>query len=699
MVPTKMRPTLCRYGPAMIYRLAIACLILLTAHTPLSGEDVEHWAFQPVEKPPLPEVNNKAWIKNPIDLFILARLEKADLQPAPPAATGDLQRRLHDDLIGLLPGPNDEFVSPEITIHRLIAKPQYGERWARHWLDVVRYADSNGLDENAAYANAWRYRDYVVQSFNSDKPYDRFLIEQIAGDLLTARDDAQKRAYLIATGFLSLGPKVLAEPDKTKMEMDIIDEQIDTLGRALLGITLGCARCHDRKFDPVPTDDYYALAGIFKSTTTMDSLKTIAKWHENSLATPEENKLKQNHDALISAQQQVIAAFIKNANQQLLVEQNLKELPPQPEEKYSKSARDELAGLQETLERLQADIPKLPFAMGVVDGEVTDLPIFVRGNYETPGELQRRHFPRALTTGEVQPIGENASGRLELARWIASEQNPLTARVMVNRVWRWHFGRGLVATTDNFGKLGAEPSHPELLDWLTSWFIENSWSIKKLNGLILNSATYQMSSQASLAAMERDPNNQLLSRAPLRRIEAEPLRDSLLQISNLLDPKRGGYVWTFPNFKLVFNHTSEDTTTYVSNRRSIYLPVIRNHVYNLFELFDFPDPSTVTGHRNSSTIAPQGLFLMNSPFVLRTTEALATRLLNEESVDRDQRLERLYALVYQRTPSERESKNGLAFVDRFSQVHNGKDGDRDSSAAWQALCQVLVSSNEFLYLR
>lgn len=683
----------------MICRLAITCLILLTAHTALSGEDAEHWAFQPVDNPPLPEVNNKAWIKTPIDFFILARLEKAGLQPAPPAANGDLQRRLHDDLIGLLPGPNDEFVSPETTIHKLMATPQYGERWARHWLDVVRYADSNGLDENAAYANAWRYRDYVVQSFNSDKPYDQFLIEQIAGDLLTATDDAQKHANLIATGFLSLGPKVLAEPDKTKMEMDIIDEQIDTLGRALLGITLGCARCHDHKFDPVPTDDYYALAGIFKSTTTMDSLKTIAKWHENSLATPEENKLKEDHDALISSQQKTIAAFIKKANEQLLVQQKLKQVPPNPEEKYSKAAKDELAGLRETLERLEADIPVLPFAMGVVDGEVTDLPIFVRGNYAIPGALQQRHFPRALTTGEIQPIGNDTSGRLELARWIASKENPLTARVLVNRVWRWHFGRGLVATTDNFGKLGAEPTHPELLNWLTSWFIDNSWSVKKLNGLILNSATYQMSSQPSPAAIERDPNNQLLSHAPLRRIEAEPLRDSLLQISNLLDPKRGGYVWTFPNFELVFNHTSEDTTTYASNRRSIYLPVIRNHVYNLFELFDFPDPSTVTGHRNSSTIAPQGLFLMNSPFVLRTTEALATRLLNEEPVDSVQRMERLYALVYQRTPSGQESKNGLAFVDRFSEVRNGKDGDNDSSAAWQALCQVLVSSNEFLYLR
>jgi hypothetical protein len=685
------------------FALLVTASLFVAAKADATTIDIEegrkHWAFQPVEKPPLPEVNNKAWIKNPVDLFILARLEKANLQPAPPTTAGDLQRRLHDDLIGLLPGPKDEFVNPETTINKLMATPQYGERWARHWLDVVRYADSNGLDENAAHANAWRYRDYVVQSFNSDKPYDQFLVEQIAGDLLPATDDTQKHVHLIATGFLSLGPKVLAEPDKVKMEMDIIDEQIDTLGRAVLGITFGCARCHDHKFDPVPTDDYYALAGIFKSTKTMDSLETIAKWHENSLATPAENKLKENHDALISAQQKVIAAFIEKANQQLLVEKNLKQLPPKPEEKYSTSTKKELAKLQKTLERLQADVPVLPFAMGVADGDVTDLPIFVRGNHETPGALQQRHFPRALVAGEVKPMGDDASGRLELARWIASRENPLTARVMVNRVWRWHFGRGLVATTDNFGKLGAEPTHPELLDWLTSWFIENGWSVKKLNQLILNSATYHMSSQASPDAIERDPNNQLLSRAPVRRIEAEPLRDSLLQISNLLDPKMGGYVWTFKNFELVFNHTSEDATTYDSNRRSIYLPVIRNHVYNLFELFDFPDPSTVTGHRNSSTIAPQGLFLMNSPFVLRTTEALATRLLNEEPVDSDQRLKRLYALVHQRTPSEQESKNGLAFVAHFSEVHNGKDGNEDQSAAWQALCQVLVSSNEFLYLR
>jgi hypothetical protein len=393
-----------------------------------------------------------------------------------------------------------------------MATPQYGERWARHWLDVVRYADSNGLDENAAHANAWRYRDYVVTAFNADKPFDQFLIEQIAGDLLPAKDEARRREQRIATGFLSLGPKVLAEPDKVKMEMDIIDEQIDTLGKALLGLTLGCARCHDHKFDPIPTADYYALAGIFKSTKTMDSLKTIAKWHEHSFATPAQKNLKKKHGALIAAQKKVVTAFTAKANQQLLVDLKLEKLPDAPEKKYSKANQTELAKLNATLMRLEANVFVLPGAMGVEDGNATNVPIFVRGDHERPGEIQPRHFPRALSDGK--PIGDKVSGRLELAQWVANRNNPLTARVMVNRVWRWHFGRGLVATTDNFGKLGAKPSHPELLDWLAAWFMENGWSVKKLNELILNSATFQMSSTPNAAALKIDPTNLLHSRAP-----------------------------------------------------------------------------------------------------------------------------------------------------------------------------------------
>ena len=651
----------------------------------------EHWAFQPVQRAALPAVKAKDWPQNGIDHFILARLEKAGLQPAPAAAPRDLQRRLNYALSGLPPKANSKFVNLKSEIENLMATPQYGERWARHWLDVVRYADSNGLDENAAHANAWRYRDYVVNAFNADKPYDQFLIEQIAGDLQAkdSQEDARRRELFIATGFLSLGPKVLAEPDKVKMEMDIIDEQIDTLGKALLGLTLGCARCHDHKFDPIPTADYYALAGIFKSTKTMESLKTIAKWHENSVATPAEKRLREKHDVLIDAQKKVVTAFTEKANAQLLVSLKIDKLPAKPGEKYPKTTRDELGKLRAALKQLEDNPPPLVSAMGVTDGNATELPVFVRGDHNTPASFkQPRRFPQVLSDGK--PLGNENSGRLALAQWIADKKNPLTARVMVNRVWRWHFGRGLVATTDNFGLLGERPSHPDLLDWLAAWFMDNGWSVKKLNTLILTSATYQMSSTASPAALQQDANNVLLSRAPLRRLEAEPLRDSLLELGGLLDKQVGGFVWTFENYKLVFNHTSEDATTYESNRRALYLPVIRNHVYDLFELFDFPDPGTVNGNRADSTIAPQALYLMNSPLVLRATESMAEALLKEGDLTNAQRVQRLYAQVFNRPPTVKETQRAVVFINNFAQ---------DRLASWQALSQALVSSNEFLYLK
>ena len=649
----------------------------------------EHWAFQPVQRAALPAVQSKDWPQNSIDHFILARLEQAGLQPAPAASPRDLQRRLHYALTGLPPQAGSKLANPQSEIHTLIATPQYGERWARHWLDVVRYADSNGLDENAAHANAWRYRDYVVNAFNADKPYDQFLIEQIAGDRLETNDAARRRELFIATGFLSLGPKVLAEPDKVKMEMDIIDEQIDTLGKALLGLTLGCARCHDHKFDPIPTADYYALAGIFKSTKTMESLKTIAKWHENPVATPAEKRLREKHAASIDAQKKRVAAFTEKANAQLLVLLKTDKLPAKPETQYPKATQEELGKIRAALKQLEDNPPPTVSAMGVTDGNATELPIFVRGNHNTPAKTkQPRRFLQVLSDGK--PLAGEASGRLALARWIADEKNPLTARVMVNRVWRWHFGRGLVATTDNFGLLGDKPSHPELLDWLAAWFMDNGWSVKKLNTLILSSATYQMSTTASPSALKADANNVLLSRAPLRRLEAEPLRDSLLALGGLLDKQVGGFVWTFENYKLVFNHTSEDATTYESNRRALYLPVIRNHVYDLFELFDFPDPGTVNGNRADSTIAPQALYLMNSPLVLRATESMAKALLKEEELTNAQRVQRLYAQVFNRRPTVKETQRAVVFINNFAQ---------DRLASWQALSQALVSSNEFLYLK
>jgi hypothetical protein len=680
---------------------SIAWVLLTVASALASDGDAKekHWAFQPICDPALPAVKNTAWPRNPIDLFILARLESAGLEPAPPASPRDLQRRVYFDLIGLLPPPNAPLRDLESMIDDLLSSPHHGERWGRHWLDVVRYADSNGLDENAAHANAWRYRDFVVRSLNRDLPFDQFLVLQIAGDLLPAEDHAQRHEQCIATAFLSLGPKLLAEPDKVKMEMDIIDEQVDTMGRALLGLTLGCARCHDHKFDPIATEEYYALAGIFKSTKTMDSLVTIAKWHENSLATPDQTRLEEKHAALINAQKQVIAAFAERSNQEVLLTRKLDKLPEKPEEMYSDAAKEELKKLRETLDRLTSSTPTFPTAMGVADGTVTNLPVFLRGDHNVTGEVQPRRFPQVLVAGTAKTLDDKSSGRLELARWIASPENPLTARVIVNRVWRWHFGRGLVATPDNFGQLGERPTHPELLDWLTTSFVNNGWSLKKLHRLILGSATFAMTSEASAETQEKDPTNTLLSRAPLRRIEAEPLRDAILEIAGLLDKQLGGSVWSHANYKLVFDHTSKDTTTYDSNRRAIYLPIIRNNVYGLFELFDFPNPATVGGHRATTITAPQALFLMNSPLVLRSTHAMATSLLAEADWSDTHRVERLYALAYNRSPVEKETRRALAFVKTLSATRKSDDGDPDLQGAWQALCQAIVSANEFVYLR
>ena len=688
----------------MINMMAKTLIFLLLTTVLSAAEKIDidegrkHWAFQPIKKLVLPVVKNEAWAANSIDRFILARLEKAGLEPAPPAAAHDLNRRIHFDLIGLPPpvGQSDNY--PD-AIEKLLASSHYGERWGRHWLDVVRYADSNGLDENAAHANAWRYRDYVVRAFNTDKPFDRFVIEQLAGDQLPAKDDAQRHEQFIATGYLSLGPKVLAEPDKVKMEMDIIDEQIHILGQSLMGITLGCARCHEHKFDPIPTEDYYSLAGIFKSTKTMISLKTIAKWHEHSLATPGEKKLREKHDALVEAQKKVIAAFTAKANQQLLVDKKLEKLPKKPEAQYPKATRAELDKLRASLKKMEDNPPPLPSAMGVTEGTATNLAVHIRGSHLKLGEVQPRRFLQVLSPGAPKPLDGKTSGRLELARQIASADNPLTARVLVNRVWRWHFGRGLVGTPDNFGTMGDRPTHPELLDWLAAWFMENGWSVKKLHRLILTSNTYRMSSRAEATTIKIDPGNQLYARAPLRRLEAEPLRDAMLDISGLLDRQVGGSIWTFENYKLVFNHTSEDATSYNVNRRSIYLPVIRNHVYDLFELFDFPNPNMMSGDRAATTIASQALFLMNSPLTLRVTKALAKRLLDEKKWKDPQRMERLYQLAYHRSPTAMENRRALAFVKQFAATGNCGDADKDQLMAWQALCQAVISANEFLYLK
>ena len=710
-------------------REAAATTTALRAPTVEEGR--KFWAFQPLADPPVPpSANRKSEFLSPVDAFIAAKLAEKKLTAAPPADRRTLIRRATFDLTGLPPTPEEVAAfladkSPDAftkVVDRLLASPAYGERWGRHWLDVARYADSNGLDENVAHGNAWRYRDYVVNSFNADKPYDRFVREQVAGDLLPTDTLARRHEQLTALGFLSIGPKLLAEPDKVKLEMDLIDEQIETLGRAFLGMTFGCARCHDHKFDPVPTEDYYALAGILKSTRTMDDLKTIAKWHEPEVATPEERTAVETHRKRIADQKAAITNLVSTANKTLVTDKGLKEVPKNPEAQYPTNVTAELKQLRDALAKLEKDAPELPTTMGVTDGTniLQAFPVHIRGSHLSLGKPVPRGFPQVMQiAGRRAELPAKQSGRLELAQWLASPDHPHTARVMVNRIWRWHFGQGLVASTDNFGLLGERPSHPELLDWLARRFIAEGWSVKAMHRLIMTSATYQRASQYlvssvqysvaakpavrltenwqlntehSARAANADPDNRLLAHFPLRRLEAEAVRDALHFVAGTLDRAMGGKTIPVKNREFFFNHTSKDATTYDSPRRALYLPVVRNNVYDLFEQFDFPDPAVPNGNRNATVVAPQALLMLNSPLVTQAAEKFAARVQAAAS-DTPRRVELAYLHAYGRPPGAKELARAKQFLTSF------QPDSAASPGAWAVFCQSLLAANEFLYLQ
>ncbi|MBJ7431365.1 MAG: DUF1549 domain-containing protein, partial [Gemmataceae bacterium] len=595
----------------------------------------EHWSFQPIKQHSVPKVKNSAWVRNPIDAFILSKLETAGIAPSKQADKRTLIRRVSFDLTGLPPTlsesalylADDSANAYENMVNRYLASPTYGERWGRHWLDVARYADSNGLDENVAHGNAWRYRDYVVESFNKNVPYNQFISEQIAGDLLPFKSDSEKHAHLIATGYLTLGPKVLAEVDKQKMEMDIIDEQIDTMGKTFLGLTLGCARCHDHKFDPILTGDYYSLAGVFKSTKTMESLVTIAKWNENPLANEKETAQLKEHTTKVAESKKKADDFLEEQRKALASEKKL--TPKEIEALLKDEPKASLKKLKDATAALEKAAPELPSAMGVTEGKVTDVAIHIRGNTDRLGKVMPRAVPVVLAKANAPTFSEKSSGRLELANWIASPSNPLTSRVMVNRVWRWHFGRGIVPTPDNFGLLGTNPTHPELLDWLANQFIQSNWSIKDLHKTIMFSNTYKQASTLIPASDEKDSSCNLYWRFVPKRLEGEVLRDSLLQVSDQLDKTIGGSLLQVKNRAFFFDHTSKDMTKYDSNRRSLYLPVVRNNLFVVFSLFDSTDAAVPNGDRANTTIAPQALFFLNSKLVLDTAELLAQKAIQK----------------------------------------------------------------------
>ena len=672
--------------------------------------DPNHWAFQPPAEPPVPTVVNSAWPQSALDQFILAKLEAAGLSPSPQADRRTLIRRVTFDVIGLPPTSEeiDAFLADESpdafarVVDRLLASPEYGERWGRHWLDVARYADSNGFDENIAHGNAWRYRDYVVSAFNRDKPFDQFVIEQLAGDLLPFDDQAQQHEQLIATGFLSIGPKVLAETDEAKMRMDIIDEQLDTTGRAFLGLTLGCARCHDHKFDPIATADYYGLAGIFKSTLTMQKYQKVAEWHEHLLPSAAATAMKAAFDAKVADRKTAIAAVVADADK--LVREKLATTPDaKPPEKletlYPAETKAELKKQRDELAALEKAGPDLPAAMGVTEDKVVDIAVHVRGNPLKLGDIVPRRTPPAVRGPDMPQFTDEQSGRRQLAEWLVDPQHPLTARVFVNRVWRWHFGRGLVRSTDNFGLLGAAPSHPALLDWLARRFIADGWSMKSLHRRIILSSTWQQSASTSPETMRLDLENRLFSRASVRRLEAEAVRDSLLAVSGQLDGTMAGSLLTLKNRAYFFDHTSIDKTTYDSPRRSLYLPVVRNNVFDVLQLLDFPDPAVSSSNRATTVVASQALLMLNSNLVMQAASEFADHLLSE-STDDNQRLSQMYVIAFGREPTTDEQQADRAFLARAAQTQStDSDANTRRKQAWSTLCHVVLAANEFIHVQ
>lgn len=952
----------------------------------------KYWAFVPAHEPPLPEVRNTSWVKSPLDRFILSALEAKGLHPAPPADKRTLIRRATFDLTGLPPTPLEvraflEDNRPEAfarVVDRLLDSPHYGERWGRHWLDVARYADSNGLDENLVYRHAFRYRDYVIRAFNKDKPFDLFLKEQLAGDLLpgpVTEDETFER--WTATGFLSLGAKMLAEDDPVKMQMDIVDEQMDTTVRTFLGLTIGCARCHDHKFDPIPQADYYSLAGIFKSSKTMENFKVVAQWHEYVLApAPERENLKQHkakieaknkeigeiskaeNEKLIDAARGRVGAYLLAADDVLRYEQtplnpsasggtippaairraagsfdhgnvprvlekekanvpanakgpfyaeygitvpqpgnyqldfleeevgagsadvqvngtlelrgqrgvenrqaspaaggwsvrgvlNLKagnniirlehksrfpyfeallltplpkgtqaplsrvqvsrqyginpgflanwveelrrsrgapnsvlfallaysqkgalsggalagwtspaaerfrgfepksrqelaaryeelfheadrewrkhggahaskpegladpqleafrELayakagpfaaPPDAREYYPEPVRARIGQLEKERKALEESTPDLPRAMGVTEGEVADLPIHLRGSHWTLGQVVPRRFPRVIAGDNQPPIPPGESGRLQLAEWMAQPANPLTSRVFVNRVWRWHFGRGIVPSTDNFGRLGEQPLNQPLLDWLSLRFVEQGWSIKKLHRLIMLSSVYQMSSAYDPRAAEADPEDTLMWRAARQRLEAESIRDAVTAVTGVIDLREGGSLLAYKDREYVSNTARRGGADYDLPRRAVYLPVVRSSMYEMFQAFDLPDPSTANGDRHSTVIAPQALFMMNSDLVLNATRVMAEKLLAGPALDDAARVGEVYERALARPPSANETGRALAFIAQTASHLETREPDpaKRRLLSWQSFCKALLTSNEFIYL-
>lgn len=819
------------------------------AAAPPALRATNHWAYQAISNPNAPAVKKTAWPRNAIDRFVLARLETDGLEPTPDATSATLCRRIYFDLIGLPPTPEqlamftrqarrDRATAVQSLVDELLARREFGEHWGRHWLDVVRFGESLTL-RGFIYKEAWRYRDYVIDAFNRDAPFDQFIREHIAGDLLPHTSPVQQQRQIVGTTFLVMGNWNLEEQDKKQLDMDVVDEQLDTIGKAFLGQTIGCARCHDHKFDPIPTRDYYALAGIFKACQTLKHAN-VSEWLETPLPVePAQEKRLQEHELALavlkakikdtkgalkafaepgeteasaagivapkdlpgviadSAQarqvgewkhSQVMKPYIGDgylhdentgkgtktlsfapeitkpgrydvrlayshaesratnvpvtifhADGETTVFVNQQEAPTLDDRFVSigqfrfeangfgyalisnegtrgfvtadavqflpvdepsgttpiatrQSAtndqalarlQSELSSLEAQSKRLAENGPRRPMALAVKEtGQPTDLPIHIRGSVHNLGTPAPRGFLSVVSRTPSTAMPAKESGRRELADWIASPANPLTARVFANRAWLWLMGEGVVRSPDNFGTTGDQPTHPELLDYLSTRFVIEGWSVKKLVREIILSRTYQLSSKPGARAAERDPENKLLSHAQRRRLTAEQLRDAMLTISGRLQP--GGSGPTYPA-----NLSADYGFVFSEPRRSVYAPVFRNALPDLFEAFDFAPSSMVTGKRTSSTVPTQALFLLNHPFVRDHALAAAVALLKLDVRNDAARFDYAHQLALGRTPTAAEQ--------RIATRHLSQAG-ADKQEAWTEIFHALFASADFRYL-
>jgi Protein of unknown function (DUF1553)/Protein of unknown function (DUF1549)/Planctomycete cytochrome C len=628
----------------------------------------KHWAFQPVQKSALPAVKQTDWPSNPIDAFILAKLEAKGLKPNPPADSRTLIRRVYFDLTGLPPAyeevegfvkecnknPQESLRSSwGLIVDKLLASPQHGERWARHWLDIARYSDTKGyvFEEERRYAYAYTYRDYVVKALNDDLPYDQFIMQQLAADRLVAKGKAPPEAQA-AMGFLTLGRRFLNNIH------DITDDRIDVVSRGLLGLTVACARCHDHKYDPISTKDYYGLYGVFTSSIEPKDLPLLGE----PAKTAEYEAFQKKLQDLEKTAKDYETKFKKELNDK------------------NRKNRDELKALQKKVDAFKASSPAAPpRGMVMIDRpKPGDARVLLRGNPGTPGPIAPRQFLTILANGKPQPF-KDGSGRLELAQAIADKNNPLTARVFVNRMWMHYFGAGLVTSTSNFGLRAEPPSHPELLDYLAWRFMDDGWSIKKLHKLIVMSKTYQLSSAEHVPARDVDAENRLLARANRRRLDFEALRDALLSVSGNLDGKMGGA-------------SVDITTAPYSKRRTIYGYVDRQNLPGVFRTFDFASPDASTPQRFQTTVPQQALYLLNHPFVLEQARSVVKR--SGEASDAKVALRQMYKHIYAREPDAEEVRLGLQFVERASALPRAAN----ALTPLECLAQALLVANEFVFV-